>query len=214
MSDIPFTPKIVDQDGKEHPISAATVIGRAPDCQIQIEQPGVSRRHAQFEISGDKVLLKDLESSNGTFVNGLRIQVPTELSDGDQIRIQDNLFTYRAPAPAAAPEPAPQAAAAAAAPAAAPAQAESGSPKTSTYPSLTLLALVRSDNGAETGLSRTIRIGRDEANEISLPKDSSASSAHAKIETMGGQVVLTDLGSSNGTWVNGVRITSPVTLSH
>jgi S1-C subfamily serine protease len=88
------------------------------------------------------------------------------------------------------------------------------SPKTQTYESLSLYTVVRSDNGAEFGLSRSLTIGRDESNDISLPKDSSASGAHAKIEMMKGQAILTDLGSSNGTFVNGVRISTPVILTH
>jgi pSer/pThr/pTyr-binding forkhead associated (FHA) protein/S1-C subfamily serine protease len=207
MGDTPISPRMIGQDGKEYPISAATVIGRAPDCQIVIEQAGVSRHHAQVELSGDKVIVKDLESSNGTYVNGLRIQGPTELSDGDQIRIHESLFTFKVPAPATA-------APASAAPQAAVKPAAEGGGKTSMYEALTLFTLIRSDNGAETGLNRSIQIGRDETNDISLPKDESASKNHTRIALLNGQAVVTDLNSSNGTWVNGTRITGPVTLAH
>jgi S1-C subfamily serine protease len=87
-------------------------------------------------------------------------------------------------------------------------------PKTISYTALSLFSIVRSDNGAEIGIGRAIKIGRGESNDVALPKDAIASQEHAKLEMLKGQVVLTDLGSSNGTWVNGVRITSPVYLSH
>jgi pSer/pThr/pTyr-binding forkhead associated (FHA) protein len=211
MGDNPFSPLLIGPDGKEYPISGVTVIGRAPDCQIQIEKPGVSRHHAQLELAGEKMVIKDLESSNGTFVNGLRIQGPAELSNGDQIRIHETLLTYKAAVPAAAPA---AAAPAGEAPKPAAKPAAEGGGHTQMYESLKLFTLVRSDNGAETGLSGSLKIGRDEANDISLPKDESVSGSHAKIELLKGQAVLTDLGSSNGTWVNGVRITGPVILSH
>ncbi len=209
MGDTPLSSRMIDPDGKEYPISATTVIGRAPDCQMLIEKAGVSRHHAELSLSGDKVIIKDLESSNGTFVNGLRIQGPTELSDGDQIRIHETLFTFKAPVPAPA-----AAAPVISAPKAAVKPAAEGGGHTQMYESLKLFTLVRSDNGAETGLNRSIKIGRDETNDIPLPKDESASGTHAKIDLVSGQAVVTDLGSSNGTWVNGVRITAPVTLSH
>jgi S1-C subfamily serine protease len=87
-------------------------------------------------------------------------------------------------------------------------------PKTISYTALSLFSIVRSDSGAEIGIGRAIKIGRGETNDVALPKDASASQEHAKLEMFKGQVVLTDLGSSNGTWVNGVRITTPVYLSH
>jgi pSer/pThr/pTyr-binding forkhead associated (FHA) protein/V8-like Glu-specific endopeptidase len=91
---------------------------------------------------------------------------------------------------------------------------EGKAPRTEMYKSVNLYTLVRSDNGAETGLSRTITIGRDATSDIPLPKDNSASQNHAKIEMFKGKPVLTDLGSSNGTWVNGVRIKAPTYINH
>ena len=60
-------------------------IGRAPDNMIVIEDPSVSSRHAQFERSGDSYRLKDLESTNGTRVNGLTV-TETLLRFDDRIR--------------------------------------------------------------------------------------------------------------------------------
>src|SRR6184192_4611789 len=60
-------------------------IGRAPDNMIVIDDPSVSGRHAQLELSGETYRLKDLESTNGTRVNGIPI-TETALRFDDRIR--------------------------------------------------------------------------------------------------------------------------------
>ncbi len=62
------------------------VIGRATDCDISILRSGVSRRHAVVFLNDDTWFVQDLESSNGTFVNGKSIR-QYRLTDGDVIRI-------------------------------------------------------------------------------------------------------------------------------
>jgi hypothetical protein len=63
------------------------LIGRAPEVTITIPSMKVSRHHARITVEGDAVLLEDLESKNGTFLNGLRIQRATALNGGDLIGI-------------------------------------------------------------------------------------------------------------------------------
>jgi pSer/pThr/pTyr-binding forkhead associated (FHA) protein len=60
-------------------------IGRAPDNMIVIEDPSVSGRHAQLEMAGETYRLKDLESTNGTRVNGVPV-TETVLNFDDRIR--------------------------------------------------------------------------------------------------------------------------------
>ena len=60
-------------------------IGRAPDCMIIIDDPSVSGRHAQLEVAGETYRLKDLDSTNGTRVNGIPI-TETVLRFDDRIR--------------------------------------------------------------------------------------------------------------------------------
>jgi pSer/pThr/pTyr-binding forkhead associated (FHA) protein len=62
------------------------VLGRTTDCNISLPVTFVSRRHCQFFRRGDAVLVQDLESLNGTFVNGCRVEVPTVLHHGDELR--------------------------------------------------------------------------------------------------------------------------------
>jgi pSer/pThr/pTyr-binding forkhead associated (FHA) protein/S1-C subfamily serine protease len=195
--------RLIGRDGKEYPATCATLIGRAPECSIVIDEEGISRHHAQVDLVEGRLMLKDLGSRNGTFVNDMRLETAAEIKAGDRIRFHDVPFTVMTadPAgvnPAAVFESGP---------------AEEG-PKTVSYQSRQLYTIVRSDNGAEIGVGRSIKIGRDANNEVSLPKDTSASQVHAKLELLKGQVVLTDLGSNNGTWVNGVRILTPVYLTH
>ena len=73
-----------------------TVIGRGPKSDIRIGDEGVSREHACVVIDGDKVVLEDLQSTNGTFCNGVRV-ARRELSDGDKIMVGSTTilkFTY------------------------------------------------------------------------------------------------------------------------
>jgi len=73
-----------------------TVIGRGPKTDIRIGDEGVSREHACVVVDGDKVVLEDLESTNGTFCNGVRV-ARRELSDGDKIMVGSTTilkFTY------------------------------------------------------------------------------------------------------------------------
>ncbi|MEP7124371.1 MAG: FHA domain-containing protein [Byssovorax sp.] len=63
------------------------LIGRTPECQLSLDDPLVSRRHAILEITPDGVFVQDLGSRNGVFVNGERAEVRTRLAEGDAIKI-------------------------------------------------------------------------------------------------------------------------------
>jgi pSer/pThr/pTyr-binding forkhead associated (FHA) protein len=71
-----------------------TIIGRSLDCNLTIEDPLVSREHAQIIIDDDGARVEDLRSRNGVRVNGLLVRKPTHLRDGDRVRIgtQDLVF--------------------------------------------------------------------------------------------------------------------------
>jgi DNA-binding winged helix-turn-helix (wHTH) protein len=63
------------------------VIGRAPDAAIQIDSPGISRYHARIVVADDDATLEDMNSKNGTQLNGARITGPSRIVDGDKIRL-------------------------------------------------------------------------------------------------------------------------------
>jgi DNA-binding winged helix-turn-helix (wHTH) protein len=76
--------------------SGEHVIGRDPDADVRIESSTVSRRHARLTVSGDKTVLEDFGSKNGTYLHDERVTRPIGLSDGDGIRIGSLLITYHA----------------------------------------------------------------------------------------------------------------------
>ncbi len=82
------TMKIVEH-GAERPFEALSplTIGRAPDLELTLPDPEVSRRHARLETHGKVVYLRDLGSSNGTFLNGRRISSAIEIRPGDAMDI-------------------------------------------------------------------------------------------------------------------------------
>src|SRR5687768_851412 len=63
------------------------IIGRTPECDVQIVGSSVSRRHARILVTPTGVSLEDLGSMNGTFVGDQRISASQKLEDGDEIRI-------------------------------------------------------------------------------------------------------------------------------
>lgn len=62
-------------------------IGRGQGCEIRLPDDGVSRAHARLYVEGDRTLLEDLGSRNGTFLNGKRVTSTVALGDGDKIQI-------------------------------------------------------------------------------------------------------------------------------
>lgn len=69
------------------PTDKPVFLGRAKECDINLMSPGVSRRHAAIIARGGICGIKDLDSFNGTFVNGVQVTKPATLKDGDVIRI-------------------------------------------------------------------------------------------------------------------------------
>ncbi|HKP59964.1 MAG TPA: FHA domain-containing protein [Polyangiales bacterium] len=73
--------------GKRQVAIAAAVctVGRGDDVHLQFDDPSVSRRHAELRACGDQLIVEDLGSRNGTFVNGQRIEQPVTLRPGDDL---------------------------------------------------------------------------------------------------------------------------------
>jgi DNA-binding winged helix-turn-helix (wHTH) protein len=70
------------------------VIGRNPDVEVFLDHRSVSRRHARISIAVGRVVLEDLNSRNGTCVDGRSITSPTELHDGAIIRVGPITLTF------------------------------------------------------------------------------------------------------------------------
>jgi hypothetical protein len=74
--------------GSEHPVDGELILGREQgSADLVIDDPGISRRHARVLPDNGGVLLEDLGSSNGTYVNGERISGPVELGAGDEVQL-------------------------------------------------------------------------------------------------------------------------------
>jgi DNA-binding response OmpR family regulator len=65
----------------------AITIGRWEDNDVLVDDRWVSRHHAQVRREGEQYVVEDLDSKNGTFVNGRRIAGPTVLADGDEVQV-------------------------------------------------------------------------------------------------------------------------------
>lgn len=74
-----------------------TTIGRQDECQLRIKSSQVSRRHCQLAEKDGRLMVKDLGSSNGTFVNGVRIDGPKALEPGDTLTIGSVTFKIEGP---------------------------------------------------------------------------------------------------------------------
>lgn len=81
--------------GDELALSDTTTIGRDLSNDIVLERPGVSRYHARITRSGATYSVEDLRSSNGTWLNGVRLDGKAFLSDGDNLRFDDASFVFR-----------------------------------------------------------------------------------------------------------------------
>ncbi len=71
-----------------------TVIGRHPECQLIVDEGAISRRHARIFSQQGQLLIEDLGSRNGTYVNNRMIQQPIRLFDGDLIAVCEARFIF------------------------------------------------------------------------------------------------------------------------
>jgi len=188
-------------------------LGRDPEAEVSIEDPAVSYTHAQITLHGGALYLRDLGSRNGTWVNAQLVTTPHPLRDGDVVHLGETDLTFRSvggrvaeappamtpepvvpepvvtpqPPPVTAPQPLPVAVPGTpAAPKAFRLRMESGPLAEQTFP------LVAAE----------VVIGRDPDANISI-SEGTVSWRHAKLEPRGTGWSVTDLGSTNGTAVNG-----------
>ena len=91
-------PFLTDPTGREHSLTGdAITIGRAVENDIVITSKRVSREHARVRREGWRVMLEDMNSTNGTFLNDERVLSPAALHDGDRITIGDVTFVFHDP---------------------------------------------------------------------------------------------------------------------
>jgi ABC-type multidrug transport system ATPase subunit/pSer/pThr/pTyr-binding forkhead associated (FHA) protein len=159
---------------------AAFAIGRKPDNDIVLPFDYVSGHHGKLERRGTVWHYVDMGSTNGTFVNGQRVQSAV-LQDGDILRIGDPQgntvgLTFRAAGAAGAPAP--------------------------------IAASTIRLGGPILGAKTSLTIGRNPQADIPLHTPI-VSWHHARLDRTSQGHVITDLGSTNGTFVNGQRLARP-----
>lgn len=169
--------------------------GRSPDNRVVIPDNQVSRRHAEIRREGENYFLSDLQSPNGTRVNGERIKQPVMLQPGNTIEIGNSAFQFQAP-----PELN---------------RAQNGLlpfEVPTSFPAPRLICIQGPHNGATFILNEpSISFGRAASNQVRLTETRS-SRHHAEIRREGANYVIYDLGSQNGTIVNGETLTRPRSL--
>ena len=89
---------LLKKDGtkKVFPVrSKATILGRREDCDLCIPLHVISRRHCQLSQELNSLKIRDLKSSNGTYVNGTKVENETNAKAGDHIQIGPLTFTVQ-----------------------------------------------------------------------------------------------------------------------
>jgi DNA-binding winged helix-turn-helix (wHTH) protein len=77
------------------------IAGRGAECSLVIDATTVSRRHAKIMVSAETITIEDLDSTNGTHVNGVQITVPTVLINGSKIELGSEVLVVRKRNPSA-----------------------------------------------------------------------------------------------------------------
>ncbi len=174
--------------GKLLDVEGALLIGRlVPDEDGKLGgDPEISRRHARVVRGPDQRLtIEDLGSANGTFVNDERITAPRTLRAGDLIRVGRTTLRVTDGAAVAAPS--------------------AGEPPETS--DAVLVVTAGNTPGRRLALTGELLVGRDVTGEGRLSDDMQVSRRHARfVREPGGQVSVEDLGSANGTFVNGSRL--------
>jgi predicted component of type VI protein secretion system len=88
--------------GRQIALSAPLVVGRGEESEIVLDDPRVSRRHVRISPHGGTAVVEDLQSSNGTFVNGNELYAPATVGPGDDILVGVTVLEVRTVAQIAA----------------------------------------------------------------------------------------------------------------
>ena len=84
--------------GKSFELAGIVVLGRDPSVGIVLDDPEVSRRHVSMSTEDDRIEVKDLDSMNGTWIAGERIEAPSYVSEGDKVRVGHTVLQVVGPA--------------------------------------------------------------------------------------------------------------------
>jgi len=82
------------EPGMIYDLDGDLVLGRGERAEIRLEDPFASARHARIYEQGNTVVVEDLDSTNGTYLNEELLQTPRPLHPGDRVRIGDSEFAF------------------------------------------------------------------------------------------------------------------------
>ena len=83
------------QQGLEVEVTTATVLGRSDEADLVLQDPYASDFHMRLVAQDSGLMLHDLGSTNGTYVNGRRVTAPTQLRRGDTIQVGKTVMEVR-----------------------------------------------------------------------------------------------------------------------
>lgn len=83
------------QAGLSVPIRDVVVMGRSPEADVMLEDPYASEFHLRLVAADGRVVLHDLGSTNGTYVNGRRVSGPLALNRGDAVQVGKTIMEVR-----------------------------------------------------------------------------------------------------------------------
>lgn len=195
--------------GQEYYLNVGeNAIGREMS-DVSLNDPTVSRKHARIIVEENRCLIEDLGSTNGTMVKGSKISSVTEIFDGDEITFGSVALVMHIPAVEADAEEAetitPSADAETEAPSEVIADDAAISDEEVPVPSAKLVSV--KDASKEFMIYSGVNtVGRRAGNSIQILDDPYVSGAHAEITDDEGWFGIVDLGSTNGTIVNGVKL--------
>ncbi|MBB6053765.1 FHA domain-containing protein [Armatimonas rosea] len=193
-------PKLVEESGRELMLRVGESIVGREGADVALPHPTISRRHARFIVSGGNyVTLEDLGSTNGTNVAGQPLPAGSQkaLTHGQAIQFGSVKLTIQIPH-VAQPE---RRSLGAKDPGRAPIAALSGSVSG---------ARLEGPSGSHTLKAAVTTVGRKVGNDIVISTDSFVSGSHAKLVFENGKYSVIDIGSTNGTRLNGRKLSANV----
>jgi hypothetical protein len=94
---LPAAVLVAEKTGKEITLTKpVTTIGRSPQCEVRLKVADVSKQHCRLLLKRGAVVVEDLDSANGTFVNGEAVE-KAALEDGDVLNVAGYAFKVRLP---------------------------------------------------------------------------------------------------------------------
>ena len=193
--------KLIFPNGEHAPAAlgeGVTRVGADADCAIVLAAPGVARQHCEIEARAGQVVVRPLDASAPTVLNGRQIVQESPLKPGDLLlfgRIGCRVSMVDRPSAPTIPPP----------PARKPVGEDARTRVRNTLPKYMLRGVSGATFGKTFAVSGTMVIGRQSDSDIAVPAEE-ISRHHARLQVTGEGVLVEDMGSANGTFINDKRV--------